>query len=297
MSNDKTLGFLFIGREDFPIAIAKIATSEQAAVRVERGYRALEQLRDCGVTARGLAPEPLALLSGPSGEIASVETAIRGTWLDGMLRPVNEAHYVQRLTDWLIELASATRASERDDAWPLFFRGVVEGFRENAAGLIDGALLSDACDRVATLDRLPTVFEHHDCTPWNFYVTPERRLVAFDWDNANPSGIPALDLIQSLGYLAFCVDGSLGSHRLAEAFRRRERGRLGAIREEARTRYAAAAGIDDSTMQAVRVFAWMRLSNDEFEGRRRIGSRLQRAEIERSMLGMWEAEARSAIHA
>jgi hypothetical protein len=291
---EKGIGFLFADRDAYPVAVVKIASSSHAIGRVERGYRALVQLRDAGATARGLAPEPLALLAGPVGQVASVETATRGTWLDSLLRRGNEAQYAERITEWLVDLGSATRGADRDDAWPALLRDVVERFCENVAGLVDPGFLGAACAAVADVERLPTVFEHHDCAPWNIYASSE-RLVAFDWDNADPRGIPAFDLVQGLGYLAMSIDGSLGTLRFAESFRRREAGPLRLVWRECRSRYASALGIDEDALRAIRVFAWMRLTNDETESRRRARNPLQGDAIERSMLGLWLEEARSAI--
>jgi len=294
-ADEKTIGFVFAGGSQSPVAVAKVARSVTAAARVTRGYQALEQLRHAGVTARGLAPEPLAFLRGVNGEIVSIESAIRGTWLDSVLRRNNEGQHVQRVTDWLVALGASTCRSGQEDVRPALVREVIDRFRENAAGLIDAGFLDDACSIAANIPRFSSVFEHHDCTPWNFYVTPESRLVAFDWDNAASNGVPAFDLVQAIGYLAFSIDGCLGTRRFAETFRRREHGALGDIRRECRTRYASTLGLADDAMRAVRVFAWMRLSNDEFERRHRARNPLYRPQIDRSMLGMWEAEARSAM--
>jgi len=292
--DEKHVGFLFADGDDHPSVVAKTARSTAATARVVRGYRALEELRSAGVGGR-LAPEPLALLPGPSGELASLETAIRGTPLDGCLRRANEPHYAEKITGWLIDLGKATRRAEQRDAWPSHFRDVVEQFRVNTAGLVDRAFLGAACSRIEALGSKPTVCEHHDCSPWNLYVRPDRSLVAFDWDNANAHGIPAFDLVQALGLLAFSIDGSLGSRRFADSFRRAESGKRGAIRRECRSRYASALGMDADTMTAVRVFAWMRLTNDEFEARRRRGDYPAPKDLESSMLGLWREEARSAM--
>lgn len=292
---DKCIGFLFTRGALYPNAVAKIALAPAAVARVERGYRALVQLAAIGATKRGLAPEPLAIVAGPNGEIASIESAVRGTWLDGVLRRGTEARIVERVTDWMIDLAVLTRGPERDDAWALLFGEVSDRFRENAAGLVDNGLLEAACSSIAAVKRIPTVFEHHDCAPWNFYVTGGHGLVAFDWDNANPCGVPAFDLVQALGHVAFSVDGALRRRRFADSLGQRKRGKLAVVRHESRSRYASALGLDDATMRAIRVFAWMRLTNDELEAGRRAGKQLRPEEVQRSMLGAWIEEARSAI--
>jgi len=294
-SGDKSIGFLFSRGALYPNAVAKIASAPPAVARVERGYCALEQLAAIGATKRGLAPEPLAIVAGGNGEIASIESAVRGAWLDGVLRPGTEMRVLDRVTDWLIDLAVLTRGPERDDAWALLFGEVVDRFRENVAGLVDEGLLEAACSSIAAVKRIPTVFEHHDCAPWNFYVTHDERLVAFDWDNANPRGIPGFDLVQALGHVAFSVDGALRSRRFGESLGRREAGKLAVVRHENRARYASALRLDLETMCAIRVFAWMRLTNDELEASRRAGKQLRPEEVGRSILGAWIEEARSAI--
>jgi len=153
----------------------------------------------------------------------------------------------------------------------------------------------DASIIVRSAPRMPRVFEHHDCGPWNFYRTPTAHLVAFDWDNANPEGVPGFDFVQALAYVGFAIDGAFGTRRFAESFARRKSGRIASLLPACRERYVSEVGLDDAALCAVRLFASMRLSNDEIEARHEQGRPLRSRELERSMLGMWVAEARSTI--
>jgi hypothetical protein len=289
----KTIGFLFAKGDKAPTIVAKVARTAASIARVERGHRALELLYGTNSDAPRLAPRPFGLArSADNDALASFEEAIEGRWLDAFLTIHSEATYLDALTDWLITLGIATRKETDAAPWSVF-QETANRFERNAEGLVDAALLRDAMWTVRSLDHMPRVLEHHDCAPWNFYRARDRRLVAFDWDNATPDGIPGFDLIQALAYVGFAVDGAFGTRAFAESFTRRSGGRRQSILRACRERYASALGLDAATLRAIRLFAWMRLTNDEIEARRRANSSLRSHELERSMLGMWVAEARS----
>ncbi|AHG93310.1 hypothetical protein J421_5775 (plasmid) [Gemmatirosa kalamazoonensis] len=292
----KAVGLVLDRAAKWPRAAVKLGRTGETMARCERGLRALERLREYGVTALGHAPEPVGRLVDAHGRLrGTVESAVSGRRLDTAVRSDTVSRLTVETTDWLTALAIATRGPPRDDAWERLLRPTVDRFRDGAGGLVDSALCEEAVALLAGVKSLPTVFEHHDCRPWNIYRTRDHRLVAFDWDNARPHGLPAFDLLQCHAYLAFAVDGTLATGRYAWSHRRAEAGRLGGVRRACRARYADAVGLDDYAMRAMRAFVWMRLCADEVEVRRAGGAPLARSDVAQSLLGLWEAEARAAL--
>ena len=56
---------------------------------------------------------------------------------------------------------------------------------------------------------MPETFEHRDCSPWNLLVTTSGELAVLDWESAEQNGLPAIDLVYFLAYLAFFMDGAM----------------------------------------------------------------------------------------
>jgi hypothetical protein len=108
-------------------------------------------------------------------------------------------------------------------------------------------------------------------------------------------GVPALDLLQVLAFLGFALDGTMGSHRFAESYRRAESGPLGGVRRACVARYAAAVGIDEETVRAIRTFTWMTLAEEQAVLRAAAGRPLQASDVARTFAALWEFEAERAL--
>ncbi len=296
VADAKVVGLMFASNARWPSVAVKLGRTAAAVERCSRGFRVLERLRDAHITALGYAPEPYAELTDETGRsVATVERAVNGCWLDTAVRANTLVRHVEQTTACLITLALATRGPPREDTWERLLRPTVSRFSECAAGLVDGALLDDATALIGGVRALPTVLEHHDFRPWNIYVTPEPRLVAFDWDNADRAGVPALDLLQCHAYLAFTVDRALATGRYVSSHVRRDSGALGRARRACLARYADAVGLDDGAIRVIRAFTWMGLAADEVGARHAAGSPITPADVRRSLLALWEVEARAAL--
>ena len=89
------------------------------------------------------------------------------------------------------------------------------------------------------------------------------QLAVFDWESAELSGFPALDLIYFLTYWSFYREGAMraGGYRpfYLDAFRRclDPGSRTGAVCQECLTRYAEAMGLPRRAIGPLRLLAWM----------------------------------------
>src|SRR5436190_718658 len=73
--------------------------------------------------------------------------------------------------------------------------------------------------RLAALGDLPLVCEQRDFSPWNVLIAADGALVVLDWESAETEGLPGMDLIYFLAYLAFFLDGAMESGRFRESYR------------------------------------------------------------------------------
>ncbi|CAN5421018.1 hypothetical protein BH10CHL1_BH10CHL1_45260 [soil metagenome] len=128
-----------------------------------------------------------------------IETAMPGETMSFRLRSEPAERYVQAATDWLIELHQATaKPRSRDAHW------YDELFGNLAQQFVASVPLSPAelrnVEQTETLirgvraGRIPQVFEHGDLGPVNIMVTKTGDLGVVDWELAEPSGLPAVDL-------------------------------------------------------------------------------------------------------
>jgi aminoglycoside phosphotransferase (APT) family kinase protein len=90
-------------------------------------------------------------------------------------------------------------------------------------------------------------------------LTASGAIGVLDWESAEPQGLPALDLIYFLTYLAFFYDGAIKSGRFRESYRmaRDGVGLTGKVFHSCLDRYAAAVGVDRAALPALRILAWM----------------------------------------
>ena len=73
--------------------------------------------------------------------------------------------------------------------------------------MVEAASLAEARRLLTRLEGLPLVCEHRDFSPWNLFVHAGDRLAVFDWESSEPEGLPLLDLIYFLTYMASALRG------------------------------------------------------------------------------------------
>src|SRR5206468_984105 len=148
--------------------------------------------------------------------------------------------------------------------------------------IVDHDLLTATRTRLAGLGTLPLVPEQRDLWTGNVLVDDAGEIGVLDWEDAEPRGLPALDLLYLLADLAFMYDGAFASGRFLESYRasRDATTFTGAITTEALSRYSAAIGLDASALRPLRLLAW--LPNAAWEYRQLAearGARAARADV------------------
>ncbi|MDF1503096.1 phosphotransferase, partial [Roseisolibacter sp. H3M3-2] len=218
------------------------------------------------------------------------EGAVAGRWLDAETDARSFARHARRLTDWAIALARATRGADCATPYACRMRPWVDLWLARCGEALDPALRDEALAVLRGAGPLPTVCEHRDLRPWNLLVTPDRRLVALDWDGARFDGLPLLDLLPALGYLRFALDGALRSRAFGRSYAALPDG----PRADALAAYADALALDADAMRVLRVLVWVRpCVVDAGEHAAAHGGRVP--DWSRTLVPVWAAEARSAL--
>src|SRR5262249_2855193 len=118
------------------------------------------------------------------------------------------------------------------------------------ASVVSPEELQRARDMVASLPALPVTCEQRDCAPWNVLLAGDAVSVT-DWESAEPSGLPALDLVYFLTNTALLAAGVLDTGPFPPAYLE-SRGAL--ARHEAR--YCERTGLDPTLLPALRLLCW-----------------------------------------
>ena len=113
---------------------------------------------------------------------------------------------------------------------------------------------------------LPIVMEHRDPGPWNLFVSRDQRVHVLDWESSEPLGLPALDLVYFLTYLAFQLDGAedLPSRRSSYRAALDPSTTIGRIVAESLARYGALTGLDPAAYRPLRILTWLIHSRSEY---------------------------------
>jgi aminoglycoside phosphotransferase (APT) family kinase protein len=135
---------------------------------------------------------------------------------------------------------------------------------------------------LAGLGALPLVPEQRDLWSGNVLIDDAGQVGVLDWEDAEPCGLPALDLFYLLADLAFMFDGAFASGRFRESYRASQDATTftGSITAEALARYCAGTGLDASELRPLRLLAW--LPHAAWEYRQLVaegGVRAARAEV------------------
>jgi hypothetical protein len=256
----KVVALLATPGDGRPRVAVKSARTGESALWLEREAAALAALP---VRAGGeIAGVPRLLMWAPEHG-AAVETALEGIELSGLLRGRGFRDVALQATDWLVVLARRTRVSPVADWKARLLQPAVSAFESAFGPLLDRGAWRDAQGILETLQPLPAVCEHRDFSPWNVRMDLRGQLVVFDWEGAELSGFPGLDLIYFLTYASLYREKAMraGGYRpsfLATFRRSLDPGnRTGAIGHECLNRYTEAIGLPRQGIGPLRLLAWM----------------------------------------
>jgi len=141
-------------------------------------------------------------------------------------------------------------------------------FADTFDAVIDPALLDETTSALAFPgEGMADVIEHRDFGPWNILVEDTGALTVLDWESSRVHGLPLLDLIYFVTYMAFFVDGAMVSRRFAESYRVTldPRSSTGALRAELMERYRQRFGISVAMERALRALCWIEHADSEFQ--------------------------------
>jgi len=248
----------------------------------------------------GIPGVPRVLFRRDHGGLVAVgEEALSGRPLSALVRRENYRDLALTGTDWLANLATRDPLP-LGTAWrDRLVEPALAAFEENYGAAIDPASLRRTRATLIGVGALPPVCEQRDFGPWNLLLKTNGALVVLDWESAELDGLPALDLLYFLTYLAFFLDGALDSGRYRASYRSSldPVTFTGAVRAACLARYADRVGLDGAALTALRLLVWPLHARSEH---RRLeadyGGRAPLDALRRGLfIGLWEEEIR-AVH-
>jgi hypothetical protein len=292
---NKVVALVFAGAGRRPSLAVKFARVSDAVPGMKREAQALARLgRRPGGPVDGA---PRLLLEVPTVANALVETYVAGAPMTTQLTSRTFGELAMTATEWLCRLDDGTTRSGPDDWWPRIVEPTLERFDREFARIADPALVRESIDRLRALGRLPVVPEQRDFAPWNLRLDARGRLGVLDWESAEPNGLPALDLVYFLAYLAFDLENAITSGEPLETYRSLfdERTTVGAVATTCTARYADELALREPDLTALRLLTWLVHTPSDY---RRLQAAadggLPRPDALRSSLffALWEEEAR-----
>jgi aminoglycoside phosphotransferase (APT) family kinase protein len=278
----------WVGSAPEPAAAAKFARHPRFNARVEREYRALENLSAYAGPGPALVPRPVGTARvGP--RLVAVETALHGRPLRTLLheRRGECAVLLERwepLLEWVNGLGARSRrpATNRDYEEMVFApleRAGEEPWLDEAerSALLH---LSERAARLASEQSLPIVFAHRDLGTPNVLAGGRGEFAGVvDWEDGGP-GLPASDLFFFLGRFAYETRGA-GTADELRGFREVYFGEGAGARTGALTpvtarhwlkRYCEGVGLDRRWLPVIFALTWIAAAQDE---RRQLAERAE----------------------
>jgi aminoglycoside phosphotransferase (APT) family kinase protein len=143
----------------------------------------------------------------------------------------------------------------------------IQRFAETFGGVVDESLLERTSRLCEQLGEIPSVIEHRDFGPWNLFLDDTRRITVLDWESSRVRGLPLLDLIYFITYMAFFVDGAMVTRKFEESYRNTldSRTRMGALRQELVEQHREQLGLSTGAGRALRALCWIGHAESEFQ--------------------------------
>jgi hypothetical protein len=256
-SLNKVVKFGFRRDEAEPCLVVKSARVPESIPGLVREGQNLDLL--ARLPGGGPPNVPHLLFMDRTQETAAVgESVVRGNPLYTHLRKDNYRSWALKATAWLGLLVKPEDRIPRSDWWARIAVPAIEAFdrrysRELGAGWIDRIK-----DRLLPLQSLPLAFEHRDFSPWNVLVTDAGELAVLDWEGGEPRGLPGMDLIYFMTFLAFFHDGAMETGNFLTAYRASQdpNSFTGSVRSECFRIYFDHLRHDPAIALPLRTLAW-----------------------------------------
>jgi aminoglycoside phosphotransferase (APT) family kinase protein len=296
-STNKIVALVFAGAETQPRFVVKLPRVADSAPGLRHEAAMLETIQARRTTPMPGVPQ-LVFCDESATHFVLGETVLNGVPLYTQLAQPNYRTWALKATDWLIELAGTPAPASRDQWQSRIIDPILHDFQRTFGPVVDQTLWQETCAAFAQLETLPLVCEQRDFSPWNVLITASGELAVLDWESAELDGLPALDLIYFLTYLAFFVAGAMDSGKYIETYRQcwTEQTSIGQVNTEGLRRYCEALNLDVALMPTLRLFTWLLHARSEYA---RLtadtgGTPLSETLRQSLFVRLWEEEAQQA---
>jgi hypothetical protein len=256
-SVNKVVGLPFGEGQSEPPLVVKFARVPEADAALEREAEVLSLLER---ERPGLSGVPrLAAQGRRAGRRALAQSALHGQRLATVLTPENFGDHALRVTRWLVELAGDGPPQPAAGWWPRLVGEPLQALERSFATELPPGAAKRARRLLEGLGDLPLVPEHRGCSPGNVVLTAGADPAVFDWEAAEPRGLPGCDLVYFLARAAFQMEGAHSPARAREAYARlldpaTAHGRVAAACLD---EYAVRLNLDQEAMRRLRLLCWI----------------------------------------
>jgi hypothetical protein len=259
----KVVGLVYADGEQRPAFVVKWPRVEES----EEGLvREADALAACHVRMPAAGVPRLLAQCGSGAQLAVAETAAHGAPLFTRVSRSTFGTLSRQGASWLADFHDMHRGAPPDTgAWSARAEQAIARFAETFGAVIDARMLEETGRVIARLENVPAVIEHRDFGPWNILIDDAGALTVLDWESSRVHGLPLLDLIYFVTYMAFFVDGAMVSRRFAESYRATldPRSASGAVRAELVQQYRERFGIPIDAERALRALCWIEHADSE----------------------------------
>jgi len=288
-STNKVVGVRFRGAGEAPAGVVKFARSAGEEDALRREERALRRVAAERPALAGV-PRPLGF-SRRCGRLALAESALSGRPLQDLLGRRSFPALAAAVTGWLAELAGRGEPQPRERWWGRLVAEPLAALERSFGSVLAAGETARARALLDGLPDLPLAVEQRDCGPWNLLVDGAGRVAVADWESAEPSGLPGLDLVYFLAYAPLLLERALETGRVEEAYAASldPRTPAGAVVRSCEESYCAHVGLAPELLRPLRVLCFAVHAGTEYRRLRADGAppetsfflRLLRAELAR----------------
>jgi hypothetical protein len=206
-SDNKVVGLPFSERGEPLAIVAKFGRVDRASAALDREAEVLGELERERPALTGV---PRLRAGGASAGLrVAIQDAMLGPPLATELHRAGFAGLAPTLTEWLVSLAGNPPLQAASEWREQLVSDPIDELEDKYGGFLPEAFAPRARTALAGLGSLPLVWEHRDLGPWNVVIGKHGGPAAIDWEDAEPRGLPGLDLVYLLATSALLLDGAL----------------------------------------------------------------------------------------
>jgi hypothetical protein len=255
--SNKVVKYGFKSKERVPSIVVKHARVAESIPTLVREAENLDLLARLPGREASNVPH-LLFLERSEKTVAVGESVIDGDPLYTHLKRENYRALALKATAWLVHLANSGKVIPREEWWERIVQPALDGFERKYGRELGSTWNGRIQDCLRPLESMLVMFEHRDFSPWNVLVTTDGQLAILDWESGEPEGLPGMDLIYFLTFLAFFQDGAMKSGNFHSAYQAAQdlSSFTGSVQAECIKIYFEALGLDPGIAWPLRVLAW-----------------------------------------